>query len=64
MSLERKTIMQTKKQKQQKALAYWENEVAFAKSTEKKSFEERESYIYGQIKILKEKLGISNLFKG
>ena len=50
--------MQTKKQKQEKALAYWEREL---RKPEIYRFsyisDHRKAYIEGQIKILRRKLG-------
>jgi len=51
-------VMQTKKQKQEKALAYWEREL---RKPEIYRFsyisDHRKAYIEGQIKILRRKLG-------
>lgn len=50
--------MQTKKQKQEKALAYWESELKKLDIYRLASMSDyRKNYIEGQIKILRRKLG-------
>jgi len=47
------------KQKRERALKYWESQLAAKVSTQTKTFAQREPYIREQIRILKEKLGMS-----
>ena len=50
--------MQTKKQKQEKALAYWERELQKPEIYRLSSISDyRKAYIESQIKILRRKLG-------
>lgn len=52
-------MSQSMKQKRERVLKYWKDELAAKVGKGNKSFAQREPYIREQIRILEEKLGIS-----